>query len=210
MSSNSLIPKNDFYSGFIYNKLFDPFSNNMRDLICTLIPENTKVLDVGCGTGYQLLRMSHKIKAGVGIDLSDKMIAFALKQQAKKGIDHLSFELASAGDLSQFDDNEFDLTTMTMVLHEMDTRLRIPALNEMVRVSKRLIITDYAVSAGIFPSASMHLIERAVGGKSHYHLFCSYLKDGGVPGLFRKIGLRVIREETALLGMVRVWVGEKM
>ncbi len=40
--------------------------------------------------------------------------------------------------------------------------------------------------------------------------FAPKLKDGGVPGLFRKIGLRIIREETALLGMVRVWVGEKM
>jgi ubiquinone/menaquinone biosynthesis C-methylase UbiE len=126
MPANNLIPKNDYYSGFLYNKLFDPLTNHMRDLICTLVPENTKALDVGCGTGYQLLRMSYKIKAGVGIDLSDKMIAFALKQQAKKGIDHLSFELDSAVDLSQFDDNEFDLTTMTLVLHEMDTRLRPP------------------------------------------------------------------------------------
>lgn len=210
MPSNNLIPKNNFYSGFLYNKLFDPFSNNMRDLICTLVPENTKVLDVGCGTGYQLLRMSHKIKAGVGIDLSDKMIAFALEQQAKKGIDHLSFELANAGDLSQFDDNEFDLTTMTMVLHEMNTKLRIPTLKEMVRVSRRLIITDYAVSPGLLLSACIHLIERAAGGISHYHLFRSYLKDGGVPGLFRKIDLRIIREEKALLGMVRVWVGEKI
>ena len=93
MPVNSLTPKNNFYSGRLYSTLFDPFSTKMRDLICTLVPDNTRVLDVGCGTGYQLLRMSDKIKSGVGIELSDKMIAFAVKQQEKKGLDHLSFEL---------------------------------------------------------------------------------------------------------------------
>ncbi len=208
MSANDLVPKNDFYAGFLYNKFFDPFTKHMRDLICAQVPKNTHVLDVGCGTGYQLLRMASKIKAGVGVDLADRMIAFARKQQEKEGVDHLSFDLASADDLSQFGDNEFDLATMTLVLHEMDTELRIPALKEMARVSKRQIIADYAVSPGLFCSAVMYLMEITVG-IFHYHLFRSYLKDDGASGLFRKIGFRIVREETALLGMVRIWVCEK-
>ena len=208
MPTNDIVPKNDFYAGFLYNKLLDPLTNHMRDLICTQIPENTHALDVGCGTGHQLLRMAPKIKAGTGVDLSDRMIAFANKLKEKERVDHLSFELASAADLSQFGDNEFDLANMTLVLHEMETELRIPALKEMVRVSKRQIITDYTASPGLFRSALTHLVEMTVG-IFHYHLFRSYLKDGGAAGLFRKIGLNIVREETALLGTARIWVCEK-
>ncbi len=46
-------------------------------------------------------------------------------------------------------------------------------------------------------------------GIFHYHLFLSYLKDGGAAGLFRKIGLNVVREEKDVLGSSRIWVCEK-
>ena len=120
----------------------------------------------------------------------------------------MSFDLASAGDLSRFGDGEFDPATMVLVLHEMESELRIAALKEMARVSKRQIIADYAASPGPISSALMHLVEMTCG-IFHYHLFRSYLKDGGAPGLFRRTGLRIAREETAVLGTVRVWLCEK-
>jgi hypothetical protein len=70
-------------------------------------------------------------------------------------------------------------------------------------VSKRQIITDYTASPGLFGSASMHLIEMTVK-IFHYHLFCSYLKEGGAEGLFRKIGLNIVCQETPVLGLVRM------
>jgi SAM-dependent methyltransferase len=208
MPTNELVSKNDFYAGFLYNKFFDPLTNHMRDLICTHIPDNTSVLDVGCGTGYQLLRMASKIEKGVGVDLADRMISFARKQQKRERVDNLMFDLASAADLNQFDDNEFNLATMTLVLHEIEIELRVPALKEMARVSERQIIADWVVSPGLSRSALTHLMEMTAG-ISHYPSFRSYLKDDGVPGLCRKTGLRIIREEAVFLGMARIWVCEK-
>jgi ubiquinone/menaquinone biosynthesis C-methylase UbiE len=208
MSENDLVPQNDYYAGFLYGKVFDPFSDYLRGLISEMVPENARVLDIGCGTGYQLLKMAPKIKAGIGVDLSERMLAFARKQQDKEGVDHLSFELASAADLSRFGDGEFDLATMTLLLHEMESESRIPALKEMARVSKRQIIADYAVSPGLVSSALMHLVEMTCG-IFHYHRFRSYLKAGGAPGLFRRTGLRIAREQKAVLGTVRVWACEK-
>jgi ubiquinone/menaquinone biosynthesis C-methylase UbiE len=208
MLANELVPKNDWYAGFLYNKVFDPLTNYMRDLICKHVKKNTRVIDVGCGTGYQLLKMASRIKAGVGIDLANRMIDYARKQQKKAGVDHLSFDLATAADLSCFNDNEFDLATMTLVLHEMESEDRIPALKEMARIAKRLILTDYAKSPNLFSFALMHLLEMTAG-IFHYHLFRSYRRHDGAPGLFNKIGLRIVRKETAMLGMVRIWVCEK-
>jgi ubiquinone/menaquinone biosynthesis C-methylase UbiE len=133
------------------------------------------------------------------------MISFALDQQKKEEVDNLAFHLASAVDLKQFEDDEFDLATMTLVLHELDHELQAPALKEMARVSKQQIIADWQVSPGLFRSALIYLMEMTAG-ISHYNSFRSYLRDDGVPGLCQQSGLRIIGEEAALMGLAGVWV----
>ncbi|MFP4445264.1 MAG: class I SAM-dependent methyltransferase [Desulfosudaceae bacterium] len=201
-------PKNDFYAGLLYHTFFDPFTRYMRNHIAELAPPEASVLDVGCGTGHQLLQMAPRVRAGLGIDRSDRMIAFARRQEARRKNGNISFDLADAADLSRFDDNEFDLATMTLVLHEMETDLRLPAIKEMIRVSRRQIIADYAASPALLSAMAMHGLELTVG-ILHYHFFRSYLAAGGGPGLFRKTGLRVVREKSALMGMVRIWECDK-
>ena len=204
---NELVTKNDFYAGYLYNKFFDPLTSRMRDLICTYIPEYTSVIDIGCGTGYQLFRMASKIEKGVGVDLADRMISYAQDQQKKEKVDNLTFHIASAVDLAQFDDNEFDLATMTLVLHELDPELQAPALKEMSRVSNRQVIADWEVSPGPSRAALTHLMEMTAGN-SHYPSFRWYIKNRGVPGLCQKTGLSILEEESALLGMAGIWVCE--
>ncbi len=204
MPENTLVTKNDFYAGFLYHTFFDPFTTHLRDLVSELAPPGSSVLDVGCGTGYQLLRMASRIETGTGIDRADRMIAYARKQQAKRGKANLTFDLADAADLSRFRDNEFDLATMTLVLHEMETEQRLPALKEMIRVSRRQIIADYALAPGFVGLAAMNLLELTVG-IFHYHFFRSYLAGGGGPGLFQKTGLRIVSQQTALMGMITIW-----
>lgn len=208
MPKNDLAPKNDFYAGYLYNKFFDPLTLRMRDLISTYIPKGTTVIDIGCGTGYQLFKLASKIEKGVGVDLADRMILFAQGEQKKKKLDNLTFHLASAVDLSEFDDDEFDLATMTLVLHELDQPLQVSALKEMARVSRRQVIADWRVSPGLYRSAPMYFVEMTAG-KSHYHSFRSYIRMNGVPGLCQKSGVRIIKEESALLGMAGIWIFDK-
>ena len=208
MPSEELTPRNDFYAGYLYSKFFDPLTSRMRNLVCAQIPEGTTVIDIGCGTGYQLFRMASKIKRGVGIDMADRMISFAREQQKKEKVDNLTFHLASAIDLNEFDDDEFDLATMSLVLHELDQKLQVPALQEMARVSRRQIIADWEVSPGLSRSAPIFLMEMTAG-RSHYQSFRSYIKANGVSGLCQKSGVRIIRQESALMGMAGIWVCEK-
>ncbi len=203
-----MTPKNDFYAGFLYHYFFDPFTTRLRNRVSTHIPPGSSVLDVGCGTGYQLLRLAPQITTGLGIDRADRMIAFARRQQKKRGIDNLTFDLADAADLSHLEDNRFDLGIMTLVLHEMEEELRIPALREIARVTRRQILVDYAVSPGTFSTALMHVME-ITAGILHFHSFRSYLRSGAGPGLCRETRLRTIGEESAMLGMTRIWVCEK-
>ncbi len=208
MPPKELATKNDFYAGYLYNKFFDPLTSRMRDLVCTHIPEGTTVIDIGCGTGYQLFRMASKINRGVGIDLADRMISYARQQQKKEKIDNLRFLLASAVDLSEFHDDEFDLATMSLVLHELDQDLQTTALQEMARVSRRQVVADWEVSPGLSRSVPISLMEMTAG-RSHYHSFRAYIEGNGVPGLCQKSGLRIINQESALMGMAGIWICEK-
>lgn len=208
MADKPMTPKNDFYAGFLYHTFFDPFTRHLRNRIADRVPPGASVLDVGCGTGHQLFRMAPRIRSGLGIDRADRMIAFARQQEARRKNGNISFDLADAADLSRFGDNQFDLATMTLVLHEMETDLRLPAVKEMIRVSRRQIIADYAETPALFSAAAMHGLELTVG-ICHYQFFRSYLAGGGGPGLFRQTGLRVVQEKRALVGMVRIWECEK-
>ena len=92
----------------------------------------SKVLDVGCGKGYQLYELS-KVLPGIivrGIDVSSYAIEHA-HPEMKPYIDE-----GSAIKLP-YDDLEFDLVFSINTLHNLHNRELDAALREMTRVGKR-------------------------------------------------------------------------
>ncbi|MCE7741307.1 MAG: class I SAM-dependent methyltransferase [Candidatus Heimdallarchaeota archaeon] len=57
------------------------FSNEQElEFLCSLLPENAKILDVGCGTGIPVVRYLVRKGYGVtGVDISGKMLELARK-----------------------------------------------------------------------------------------------------------------------------------
>ena len=70
--------KSLFFYGKPYHAFIDVLLKVHRDKILSLIPEDSVVLDVGCGTG-ELAFLLREIKGCqvVGVDLSLRMIEFA-------------------------------------------------------------------------------------------------------------------------------------
>jgi ubiquinone/menaquinone biosynthesis C-methylase UbiE len=93
-----------------------------------------KVLDAGCGEGYNtriFARMGAKM---TGIDVSTRMIEHA-RQAEQRELLGIRYEIASFTDLSIFSDESFDTAVSTMAL--MDGSDYEKAIGEIYRVLKR-------------------------------------------------------------------------
>jgi ubiquinone/menaquinone biosynthesis C-methylase UbiE len=111
-----------------------------------------QVLDVGCGTGTQAIASWRRSQPGgsvVGIDVSEAMLAVARRKARRAGLD-IAFHRADAATLP-FEDNRFDVVTITTVMHMVPQSRRRLCLGEASRVLRRggrLLLIDYAGDPG--------------------------------------------------------------
>ncbi len=95
------------------------------DEICRQVTDRRpRILDVGCGTGANLLMLS-KYGEAEGVDVSEDALAFC----RERGLDKV--RLGAAEELP-YEDNSFDLVTAFDVVEHMDDDLA--GLSEMQRV----------------------------------------------------------------------------
>jgi len=98
------------------------------------IYENSRVLEVGCGTGFMACRISKEKNCQIqGIDISERMIELARERAKKHNIeDRATFRIADAKNLP-FEDNTFDVVFSQFVISLLDKE---KALAEFMRVLK--------------------------------------------------------------------------
>ncbi|MBD3198060.1 MAG: methyltransferase domain-containing protein [Candidatus Lokiarchaeota archaeon] len=108
--------------------------------------QNSKILDIGCGTGRTSLKVAKMLKNGgylYGIDIYSKM---AISGNDLETVQHnaelegvaekTSFKFGSATEIP-FDDESFDIVNVSSVLHEIHEKGgQMKALNEIYRVLK--------------------------------------------------------------------------
>lgn len=107
----------------------------IEQLFKFLIPENKKVLEIGCGTGDLLAVV--KPKYGLGIDISENMIKIAKKKHKK-----LNFKVQDAQNL-QLNEN-FDYIIATDVIGNFeDVQKAFEELHKVSNEKTKIIITYY-------------------------------------------------------------------
>jgi ubiquinone/menaquinone biosynthesis C-methylase UbiE len=127
--SNVRASTKKFYSIINKNKVIDSYKES---IIENLNPENTVLLDYGCGYGDSLICLASNIKRGVGIDISNARIENAKIVVKDKGIENIEFFVMDAMNTS-FNNNEFDIIKGLSILHHLDLD---KSLKEMKRILK--------------------------------------------------------------------------
>lgn len=102
--------------------------------ISDLIPANSRVLDLGCGSGALLHHLvSTKQCSGYGIELDDQNLLAC----AERGVNVLQLDLEKG--LAMFDDHSFDVVLQLQTLQQV--RHAEEMLRETVRVGRRGIVS---------------------------------------------------------------------
>lgn len=161
----------------------------------------SRVLDVATGTGAQAFAFAGTGCDVTGIDLSDDMIGVARKKNRRHAV---RFMVADAADMP-FEENEFDISVVSMALHEMSTPVREKTVLEMIRVTKpggMLIAVDYGLSrdnpARRFLDPFFRLFE-----SKHYEEFARF----DLASLFEKFGVEIVEEKPVLFRTAKMVKG---
>jgi len=183
-----------------YDKVLEPILWKMRRKIIKIsnIQKGMKVLEVACGTGTQAVRFKKAGAEYTGVDLSPAMLDIAEKKKLEC--------LHADGTELPLEDNIFDLSTITLALHEVDPVVSEQIVNEMLRVTKSegsLVLVDYTLPAkktlySGLAYKSVYYIEKLVGG-SHYSNYLKFMKSGGLISFLESFDLE-IQEMQSIFG----------
>ncbi len=176
-----------------YDVLLEPLLRSLRRRILRLADAGPgqRVLEIACGTGSQAVWFRKAGADYTGVDLSAAM----LKVAGKKKLSCLHAD----GTRLPLPERRFDLTTITLALHEVAAETREGIVTEMRRVTRpggHLVITDYAVPESSGPysrsaGAVIQGIEKLVGG-DHYRHFRRFMAAGALAGFLAPFGLDLV------------------
>ena len=106
----------------------------LSKIINSWVPENSKVIDFGCGDGYLLKELfENKQVLGYGVEINDTKIEKCIE----KGVPVIKLDIDKG--LNDFMSSDFDLSIMARSIQ----CLKNPdlALNRMLELSKRCVVT---------------------------------------------------------------------
>ena len=185
-------------------KRFDYFREIQKKLLSSINPtKQTRLLDLGCGTGW-LVRTASELCSGegrfVGIDASPRMIERAKSNSTANNA--VEFYLGSA-DTLPFEDNSFDVVTCTNSFHHYPKP--IDALLEARRIMRqggRIYILD-VTRDNLFAG----LINRVLTMKEKEHV--KFYSTREYIEMFRDAGLAHLDGNLSMYSIFKTHVGQE-
>jgi demethylmenaquinone methyltransferase/2-methoxy-6-polyprenyl-1,4-benzoquinol methylase len=187
---------------WFYNFIALPLTcvrNKVADLIDK--GDKIKILDVCTGTGTQAFAFAKRGYEVLGIDLSEKMLWVAKK---KNKYENMRFVVADAAKMP-FENDYFDFACISFGLHDMPHEVRHFVLDEMRRVSRKIIVVDYHIPKNKL-HRWLHVSFTSLYESKYYRDFAKR----NLEELLREHGLKVVTEAYGLIDFVKIFVCERL
>jgi SAM-dependent methyltransferase len=109
-----------------------------------------RLVDLGCGSGLNTVRLAHRGAAVYGLDISSELIALATQRLAVNGrAGSARFVIASAHDLP-FADASIDIVFGIAILHHLDLQLVSREVHRVLRPGGRAIFQEPVRNSKLF------------------------------------------------------------
>jgi SAM-dependent methyltransferase len=185
--------KKHWYDGWFYEKFVAPNQCELFKIISNFIPEESSVIDIGCGTGKFPFYLSGRCKYVMGVDFSQRNIKQAEKIKEKLNILNVDLIHGNAENIEMLTNKKYDFAVMTYVIHEMPSEERMNILTNIRKFADNIIIADYnAPQRKNITGYFNYLIEFAAG-RNHFRNFRSYIDDGGLDNYFNKLNINITK-----------------
>ena len=174
--------------------------------LIALIPAQSLVLDLPCGTGRVtrlILQAGHAVLGG---DSAPAMLAEA-ERQLQPDFPQARFQVMSAA-ATGLADRSVDAVVCNRLLHHFaEPDVRIGVLREFARVSRGPVIVSFSSAFGV--DVAWQKLTRRLQGRELQHYFPIPLRQ--LQSEFAAAGLRVTGTRAVMWGLSRMWyvVGER-
>ncbi len=160
----------------------DLYLKPLREQIVDLVPEEANVIELGCGSGDQLMRLSHKIKYGIGFDKSEALIQRAMSKSKSKNITNCEF-YAEEIDGSLCVRKHYEVAIASLFFHVVTPDMAMDLINRMKSIADRLLICAFESPENRKDSLLLWFDQRFT---EHYETFKEYQKNDYMIGLLEK------------------------
>ncbi len=161
----------------------DKYLRPIRFQIAKLVECNASVMELGCGNGDLLFKLSDKLKSGVGIDKSEQLIEYASNRIKKEQIKNLEFRLLDLINDS-FPEPNMDYSVASLLFHILPWEKAVELAKRLIAASKMTIICGFSKPENVRQKILLWLDQRFTG---HYSNFRDYGEHGFTEGLLNTV-----------------------
>jgi SAM-dependent methyltransferase len=187
--------KNHWYDGQFYDRFIAPHQDAAFAHLRRMVPAGSTVLDVGCGTGRLAAQLTDRCESIDAIDLSVRNINVAQRNLQKGAKGNIRFHHTDVLQFLEEDRRQFDIATMSYVIHEIEESQRTRILQALSVGARRIILVDYLVPQPPGFGKWLNTAVEFAAGSDHYRNFRSFVKANGLRGLAERAGLEVQAEQ---------------
>ena len=115
----------------------------LRKQMAKLIEPNSSVIEFGCGNGDLLFELSSKIKYGLGIDRSKKMIDYAIQKQSVMNLSNINYKCEELS-IDYQTTESYDYSIASLFFHVIPWSDSVYLIKKMKEISDKIVLCGFS------------------------------------------------------------------